>query len=96
MWRGNKRHKRTGEENRKEAGFKVKFEERFKDLQVSFSGHSSTSVQEGLDAFMRVNHMHILSMLTHKRTVWDRIFGEKRMTREMAMRSKSPILAFHN
>lgn len=79
----------------KEAGFKVKFEERFKDLQVSFSVHSSTSVQEGLDTFMRVNHMHILSMLTHKRTVWDRIFGEKSMTREMAMRSKSPILAFH-
>jgi hypothetical protein len=53
-------------------------------------------VEEGLETFIRVNHMHMLSMLTHKRTVWDRMFGEKSMTREMAMRIKVPILAFHN
>jgi nucleotide-binding universal stress UspA family protein len=80
----------------KEVGFKSKFEERFKNLPVSFSVHSSTSVEEGLETFLRVNHMHILSMLTHKRTVWGRMFGEKSMTREMAMRSKVPILAFHS
>jgi nucleotide-binding universal stress UspA family protein len=80
----------------KEAGFKSMFEERFKDQPVSFSIHSSTSVEEGLETFLRVNHMHILSMLTHKRTVWNRVFGEKSMTREMAMRSKVPILAFHS
>jgi nucleotide-binding universal stress UspA family protein len=80
----------------KEADFKAKFEERFADLQLSFSVHSSTSVEEGLETFLRVNHMHILSMLTHKRTVWDRMFGEKSMTREMVMRSMVPILAFHS
>jgi len=85
-----------GRDEIKETGFKTKFEERFKDLQLSFSVHSSTSVEEGLETFMRVNHMHMLSMLTHKRTAWDRMFGEKSMTREMAMRIKVPILAFHN
>jgi nucleotide-binding universal stress UspA family protein len=80
----------------KEAEFRAKFEERFRDLQLSFSVHSSTSVEEGLETFLRVNHMNILSMLTHKRSVWDRMFGEKSMTREMAMRSRVPILAFHS
>jgi len=79
-----------------EASFKEKFEARFKDLPVTFSARSSTSVEEGLDTFLRVNHVNILSMLTHKRSLWDRMFGEKSMTRGMAMRSKIPLLAFHS
>lgn len=80
----------------KEAAFKEKFEAKFKDLPVTFSARSSTSVEEGLETFMRVNHVNILSMLTHKRNLWDRMFGDKSMTREMAMRSRIPLLAFHS
>jgi hypothetical protein len=49
-----------------------------------------------LETFLRVNHMNILSMLTHKRNLWEKIFGEKSVTKEMAFRSKIPILAFHS
>lgn len=80
----------------KEALFKEKFEARFKELPVSFSVRSSTSVEDGLETFMRINHINILSMLTHKRSMWERMFGEKSMTREMAMRSFAPLLAFHS
>ncbi len=80
----------------KEAIFKAKFEERFKDFPVTFSSRSSTSVEEGLETFVRINHIDILSMLTHKRNLWNRMFGEKSITREMTLRSKTPLLAFHS
>lgn len=83
------------DENR-EAAFKERFQKRFENLPVSFSVHSSTSVLEGLETFLRINHISILSMLTHKRTLWDRLFGEKSMTREMALRTNIPLLAFHS
>jgi hypothetical protein len=79
----------------KEKHFKNLFEERFKNLPVSFSVRSCTSVEDGLDTFLRINQINILSMLTHKRNLWDRIFGEKSMTKEMAFRTKLPLLAFH-
>lgn len=79
-----------------EADFKNKFQERFKELPVTFSVRSSTSIEEGLETFLRINKVDILSMLTHKRSLWDRLFGEKSMTREMAMRSNIPLLAFHS
>jgi nucleotide-binding universal stress UspA family protein len=80
----------------KESVFKEKFEARFKELPVSFSARSSTSVEEGLETFIRTNHINILSMLTHKKNLWNRMFGEKSMTREMSMRSSIPLLAFHS
>jgi nucleotide-binding universal stress UspA family protein len=80
----------------KEIAFKEKFEARFKDMPVTFSVKSSTSIEEGLETFLRVNHINILSMLTHKRNLWERLFGEKSVTKEMAFRSKTPILAFHS
>jgi nucleotide-binding universal stress UspA family protein len=80
----------------REKTFKEKFEARFKDMPVTFSVKSSSSTEEGLETFLRVNHMNILSMLTHKRNLWEKIFGEKNVTKEMAFRSKIPILAFHS
>ena len=80
----------------KEKTFKEKFEARFKDMPVTLSVKSSSSTEEGLETFLRVNHMNILSMLTHKRNLWEKIFGEKSVTKEMAFRSKIPILAFHS
>lgn len=79
----------------KEKAFKILFEERFKNLPVSFSVRSSTSVEEGLETFLRINQISILSMLTHKRNLWNRIFGEKSITKSMAFRTKLPLLAFH-
>ena len=79
----------------REKAFKEKFQQRFENMPVTFSVHSSTSVYEGLETFLRINHINILSMLTHKRTLWDRLFGEKSTTREMAFRTRVPLLAFH-
>lgn len=82
-------------DDNKEKTFKNLFEERFKNLPVTFSVKSSSSVVDGLETFLRINQINVLSMLTHKRNLWDRIFGEKSMTKEMVFRTKLPLLAFH-
>ncbi|BDS11706.1 universal stress protein [Aureispira anguillae] len=77
----------------------AKFEEQLKanfgDLPVVFNVWSAHTVEDGLEIFCRVNNIDILAMLTHDRSAWDKLFGEKSVTRAMALRTKLPLLAFH-
>lgn len=86
-----------GEENEevKEDAFKEAFNQKFKDLPVTYSVYSATSVEDGLETFLRINRVNILSMLTHKKTLWDRLFNSKSMTKSMALRTQIPLLALH-
>ena len=78
-----------------EEEFKTTFEANFEDLPITYSVWSASSVEEGLETFCRINNIDILAMLTHNKTLWEKVFGSKSMTRTMAMRSNLPLLAFH-
>lgn len=79
----------------REQQFMQLFNQKFPDGQVSFSIRSSTSVEDGLETFLRVNHIDVLAMLTHKRGFWEKLVGNRSITRQMALRTKVPLLAFH-
>ncbi len=78
-----------------EASFRARFEEDFKGLPVSFSNFSAESVEEGLQTFCRINDIHILAMLTHHRSLWDKLFGGGSTTKSMSRATRLPLLAFH-
>jgi nucleotide-binding universal stress UspA family protein len=85
-------------ENKEGAAFEQKFRERFKEIDpknISFAARSAVSVEDGLETYLRVNDIDILSMLTHKRGFWEKMFSSKSITEAMAMRAATPLLAFH-
>ncbi|CAA6803273.1 MAG: Unknown protein [uncultured Aureispira sp.] len=82
-------------EDKKEAAFRASFEKNFSDLPVTYSVWSANEVEEGLDTFCRINKISILAMLTHKKNIWEKVFGAKSMTKNMSMQTKLPLLAFH-
>lgn len=63
--------------------------------RITFSVRSAISVEDGLETFLRINKIEILSMLTHKRSLWEKIMNNKSITQSMAMRARTPLLAFH-
>lgn len=79
----------------REQQFAQLFHAKFPDGKVSFSVRSSTSIEDGLETFLRINNIDVLAMLTHKRSFWERLMGNRSMTRQMAQRSRVPLLAFH-
>lgn len=82
-------------EEKQEEVFRETFEENFVDLPVSYSVWSANEIEEGLETFCRVNKIDILGMLTHKKTLWDKLFGGGSVTKKMTMRTNLPLLAFH-
>jgi nucleotide-binding universal stress UspA family protein len=78
-----------------EEAFRARFEQDFKGLPVSFSNFSAETVEEGLQTFCRVNDIHILAMLTHHKTLWDKIFWGGSTTKSMSRATRLPLLAFH-
>ncbi|MFK7799609.1 MAG: universal stress protein [Aureispira sp.] len=78
-----------------EQAFAERFEGDFKGLPVTFSVFSATSVNEGLQVFCRVNEIDLLAMLTHQRSLWDKLFGGQSITNSMTGTERLPLLAFH-
>lgn len=75
--------------------FKMRFEKDFKGLPVTFSDFSAESVEEGLQIFCRVNNIDVLAMLTHRKSLWDTLFGGGSTTKSMSRSTQLPLLAFH-
>lgn len=75
--------------------FAKKLKDNFAGLPVKFHSWSANNVEDGLENFCRVFEIEILAMLTHDKSTWEKMFGEKSHTRAMAMRSLLPLLAFH-
>jgi nucleotide-binding universal stress UspA family protein len=75
--------------------FAKKLKDNFEGLPVKFHSWSANSVEDGLENFCRVHGIEVLAMLTHDKSTWEKMFGEKSHTRAMAMRSLLPLLAFH-
>ncbi len=80
--------------SRREA-FEKAFNEKFAGMNVSFTVRTATSVEDGLETFLRINHIDIVSMMTRKRNFWEKMFNNQSVTRSMAMRTRIPLLAFH-
>ncbi|MCP4441441.1 MAG: universal stress protein [Aureispira sp.] len=78
-----------------EKAFKELFKKTFENFDADYTLRASISVEDGLETFLRVNNISILSMLTHKRTLWESLFGVASATRTMALETKIPLLAFH-
>ncbi|MGH1336979.1 MAG: universal stress protein [Aureispira sp.] len=78
-----------------EQSFRARFEKDFKGLPVTFTSFSAESVEEGLQTFCRVNDIDILAMLTHHKSLWDKLFGGRSVVHRMVGRSNLPLLAFH-
>jgi nucleotide-binding universal stress UspA family protein len=82
-------------DDKKETAFRASFEENFADLPVTYSVWSANEIEEGLETFCRINKVSILAMLTHKKNLWEKVFGGKSITKNMTMQTKLPLLAFH-
>jgi len=78
----------------KEKAFKEAFDETFDELDVTFTSRASTSVEEALETFLRINEISVLGMLTHEKNLWEGLFGIS-TTRTIALETKVPLLAFH-
>jgi len=84
-----------------EDDFETLKEQEFRDAlmqdlpSVQFHTRSSTSVQERIESFMRIYDIDILTMVTHKRGFWSKLFGNKSITKKMVAHSQTPLLAFH-
>lgn len=78
-----------------EESFRTRFEKDFEGLPVSFSNFSAETVEEGLQIFCRVNKIDVLAMLTHKKNLWDKLFGGGSTTKSMSRATRLPLLAFH-
>lgn len=66
------------------------------NVNVSFSTWSAMKVEDGLEVFCRVNNINLLSVLKHKQTTWEKVFGEKSMTKVLALKKNMPLLAFRD
>lgn len=75
--------------------FKEQLRDKFGNLPVVFNVWSAHTVEDGLEVFCRINKIDILAMLTHERSTWSQLFGEKSVTQAMTLRTKLPLLAFH-
>lgn len=76
-----------------DGGMRLKqlFNETYPDLAVSLSAINSSDVIEGLDHFTENNQISILAMATKSRTFVEDLFHYS-MTKEMAIKSKVPLL----
>jgi nucleotide-binding universal stress UspA family protein len=75
--------------------FAKKLRDNFDGLPVKFHTWSANNVEDGLEIFCRIFSIEVLAMLTHDKSTWEKMFGEKSHTRTMAMRNLLPLLAFH-
>lgn len=82
-------------EQKEEETFRKSFDENFADLPVTYSVWSADTIEDGLETFCRINKIDILAMLTHKKTLWDKLFMGTSVTKRMTMRTNLPLLAFH-
>lgn len=82
-------------QSEKEAIFKAKLETEVTDVSLNFVAWSAMKVEDGLDVFCRVNSIDMLAVLKRNRSTWNKFFGEKSITKTMALRNSLPLLAFH-
>lgn len=75
--------------------FEAELRPKLNGLAVTFNSWSANSVEEGLEIFCNLKKIDILAMLTKDRTTWAKMFGEKSVTKSMALRNILPLLAFH-
>lgn len=60
-------------------------------LRVEFTEVNSSSIIEGLEAFIADNQIDMLVMYAHHNTIWDRLFHAS-LTRKMALHTTTPLL----
>lgn len=82
-------------DDKKEAEFSASFKKNFANLPVTYSVWSANDIEDGLETFCRINEVDILAMLTHKKSLWGKVFGSASITKKMTMQTKLPLLAFH-
>jgi nucleotide-binding universal stress UspA family protein len=82
-------------DEKQEKEFEEEMKDKFKGLPISFFNWSATSVEEGLEIFCRINDIKILAVLTENKTMWKKMFGEKSLTKTLALNNNIPLLAFH-
>lgn len=82
-------------DDKKEVAFRTSFQKNFASLPVTYSVWSANEIEDGLETFCRVNKIDVLAMLTHKKSLWGKVFGGASITKKMTMQTKLPLLAFH-
>jgi nucleotide-binding universal stress UspA family protein len=75
--------------------FKRQVLSHFSNLRISCTNWSANTVADGLETFARINSVDMITMLTHNKSIWDMLLGERSITQMMALRNKIPVLAFH-
>lgn len=73
---------------------KLKTSVQFSRLKPEFHSIRENDVVKGISKFMEQNPCSILTMVAHKHSLFERIFG-KVITREMSLQSKVPLLILH-
>lgn len=73
--------------------FREFFWKELKD-SLTFATLEGEDVEDAIDAYAKENEVDWVAMLTHRRTLLERIF-HKSATRQMAVHTALPLLAFH-
>lgn len=62
-------------------------------VEVEFKNIEGTDTLKALDSFIDANNIDLLVMLTHRRTIMQRLFSRS-VTKEMAFHTQIPLLVF--
>ncbi len=78
-----------------EQEFEALLKKEITNVPVIFANWSSIQIEDGLDIFCRVNNIDMLAIMKQNKTTWNKLFGEKSITKAMALRNTLPLIAFH-
>ncbi|MBC6490834.1 universal stress protein [Flavihumibacter stibioxidans] len=74
---------------------KVRLEPMMEEMKHEYFTVEDTTVESGIEQFLRKNPSQVLVMVAHKHSWWERLFSGSH-TREMAYRSDIPLLVLQD
>ena len=77
------------------AGIKEYFEKQYPNLSIHYRMIDGNDLILNVDEFIRKNNIDIISLSTHKRNIFARLFNPS-MARKMLFHTDTPILAIHS
>lgn len=81
--------------NQEEAIGKLKTSHIFSNYKHQFHTITDNKVEEGINKFVKMNHTDVLSMVAHKHSLFERMFG-KVHTKAMSYQTELPLLVLQS
>jgi len=73
------------------SGIKAYFEKQYSALDISYGVICGDKLMQSLDEFIREQHLDVIAMMAHKRSIFSRLFNPS-MASKMLFHSNTPVL----